>query len=171
MPEHLTIALIIFSATFLAAEEKKNDYGRWQPPKGMPELSLGYLLFVFVMIATAIVLVLWLAKKWQGCRFASARRLILKESLYLGNKTFLHAVEIDGRLVVLGVGPQPIQVISEAVPPESSAPDRVLAAGSGSRNSFVQFAPMLQAAEMSASSVPQPDVPLAALPTSEGKTR
>lgn len=107
-------AFLLFVA-MANAQEKNAAQNRWRPPQGVPELSIGYLLGVLLLFAVAIIAVVWLAKKWTNCRFAGTRHLVLKESLYLGNKTFLHAVEIDGRLVVVGVGPHPIQIVSESV--------------------------------------------------------
>lgn len=102
-------------AVSLTAQTAKLDYTPYLQPQGQiaTPVSPGRLILALVGTSVAIILAVWLLKKLMTGRLPHGRILCLKESLYLGNKTFLHAVEIRGKLVVIGTGPQPLTIIAQ----------------------------------------------------------
>ena len=131
MPTKKSLLLLMLVSGFwqlqqLPAQQNKFDYSRYlhhQQDYAMP--SLLFMTLVMAAIGLAIVASIWLLKKVGSGRFLSGKEMTLKESLYLGNKTYLHLVQVRDKLVVIGCAPQSIttlleMTISEANPSASS---------------------------------------------------
>lgn len=109
--------LFLYIALPAAHSQEKNfqyeKYTRRKPENPVSPLSLSYMFLVLAIMGTSIVFLVWFLKKLTKNHFAKTKSLVLKESLYLGNKSYLHVVEIAGSSFVLGATPHSIQTIAQ----------------------------------------------------------
>ncbi len=99
----------------LYCQEKNLQYEKYmrKPEMSISPLSLGYLFLVLLLMSLSIIAIVWILKKLTKGNLGKGKSLSLKESLYLGNKSYLHLVDIADKTFVLGVTPHSIQTIAQ----------------------------------------------------------
>ncbi len=101
------------------AESKESSKREYAPPP-MPEAPnlremVGRLVYGTILVLGLCVGAMWIMRRWMQPTLATEngqRKLQLAESLHLGNRCFLHLVQLGEQQILVGVDPAGIKSVS-----------------------------------------------------------
>ncbi|BBM84998.1 flagellar biosynthetic protein FliO [Candidatus Uabimicrobium amorphum] len=118
MLKYLLLVMLLCSVIVSQADDTLDlDYQKYLTKKAEPIKfpTATYVVSVISVIFIIFIVVITFVKKlwFPHGKLPEGKRLVLRETIYLGNKTFLHAVQIKDKLMIIGVSPHNISNVTE----------------------------------------------------------